>query len=57
MSLTNVKLPVVKAPTFKVANFRAPKVKFSAKTPRTGISAKPIRPASIKVLTKGVGLP
>ncbi len=56
MALSNVSIPALKAPTFKVLNLKAPVIKpikvakISAK-----ITAKPVRPGSLKIT--GTGFP
>lgn len=49
MAISNIKAPVMKVITAKVVNFKAPKVKVGVLSPRTGISIKPGRAASVKM--------
>lgn len=48
MAIGNVPVPKMKAPVFKTVQFKAPKINTSVKVPKTAITAKAARPATIK---------
>lgn len=45
----NIPIAKVSAPKFKTVQFKVPKLNYGVKSPKTGISAKPVRPASVKI--------